>query len=438
MKIKYSLVFLIFVCGWVKMFSDSWMPATEFYSFSKSGKFVAHIIPGTKDEPAKLSVYGIVDETRQLQWSTVLSNHISPSGVEVSNDGKYVVTFDNWGGVGYGDNVVAFYTDSGLLKKYSLEELFPEPQAAKDDEKSDSTSLFRILDGYYGDKFSHSTSSRWWREGCYWFFDEASHWLVFWVQWDAKWIAWDLRDGELIPVSKKQTNAWSAAYREMILEGNQEEDVGKTEIIFLGILGMPEDQKWAEAHLADSNFHTYFSTSTSDEETTYTYISEASKRKVADRVLSTWGKVKGTRNQEKLAYSLLGSLEMEVRFPQAPKKGEGNLIVYLERVDMAEDSEKTLLPVHYLFADLESYYPYSYEKSEKVSLTEMINFEIQGITPGEYWIRVLWDRKAPFTNEDPPFQPSPGDVYSTKDFKVKVQPGFTLENVFMECLETKK
>ncbi len=44
----------------------------------------------------------------------------------VSNGGKYVVTFDNWHSVGYGDNVVAIYGPSGqLIRKMSLTDFMP-------------------------------------------------------------------------------------------------------------------------------------------------------------------------------------------------------------------------------------------------------------------------------------------------------------------------
>ena len=48
-------------------------------------------------------------------WKIQLDNEVSPVSAIVSNDGNYVITFDNWHGVGYGDNVVAIY--NGLTGK---------------------------------------------------------------------------------------------------------------------------------------------------------------------------------------------------------------------------------------------------------------------------------------------------------------------------------
>lgn len=46
----------------------------------------------------------------------------------VSEDGKYVVTFDNWHSMGYGLDVMVVYNEKGeLLKRYKLEDFSPFP-----------------------------------------------------------------------------------------------------------------------------------------------------------------------------------------------------------------------------------------------------------------------------------------------------------------------
>lgn len=60
-------------------------------------------------------------------WEQRLSNEVSPVAVLVSDRGKYVVTFDNWHSIGYGDNVVVIYGPSGqLIRKMSLTDFMPE------------------------------------------------------------------------------------------------------------------------------------------------------------------------------------------------------------------------------------------------------------------------------------------------------------------------
>jgi TonB family protein len=56
-----------------------------------------------------------------------LLNEVSPVGAIVSNNGDYVVTFDNWHSVGYGDDVIVIYRSNGaLVKKFGLEDLLTE------------------------------------------------------------------------------------------------------------------------------------------------------------------------------------------------------------------------------------------------------------------------------------------------------------------------
>jgi hypothetical protein len=46
----------------------------------------------------------------------------------VSNDGKYLVTFDNWYSIGYGVDVMAYYNRKGeLIKRYMLDHISPFP-----------------------------------------------------------------------------------------------------------------------------------------------------------------------------------------------------------------------------------------------------------------------------------------------------------------------
>lgn len=61
-------------------------------------------------------------------WKIQLDNEVSPVSALVSNDGNYVITFDNWHGVGYGDNVVAIYNGitGKLIEKLGLSDFLTE------------------------------------------------------------------------------------------------------------------------------------------------------------------------------------------------------------------------------------------------------------------------------------------------------------------------
>jgi hypothetical protein len=58
------------------------------------------------------------------KWPLV--NDVAPVDALVANDGKYLVTFDNWHRLGYGDDVVAIYDAHGrLIRKYALIDILP-------------------------------------------------------------------------------------------------------------------------------------------------------------------------------------------------------------------------------------------------------------------------------------------------------------------------
>jgi hypothetical protein len=129
---------------------------------------------------------GVADGSRNIIWSTHLSNEVSPLRALVSNDGRSVVTFDNWPFVGFGDNVVAIYGPSGQrVKKMALAE---------------------IASGSEISKMPRSVSSIYWGGAHY--IDEENHFLVLKVasNWsgsvddlpDYREVKVDLATGEIL------------------------------------------------------------------------------------------------------------------------------------------------------------------------------------------------------------------------------------------------
>jgi len=61
-------------------------------------------------------------------WNKKIVNPIMPVQVIVANDGKSMVTFDNWSSMGYGPEVMVIYDEFGeLVNKYQLEDISPFP-----------------------------------------------------------------------------------------------------------------------------------------------------------------------------------------------------------------------------------------------------------------------------------------------------------------------
>ncbi len=125
--------------NWSKVFSNDDNTKEEYFS---DGELLELIIG-----PAYLH-----------KWKVRLVNSYSPVSAIISNTGKYVVTFDNWHHVGYGDNVVVIYGAQGkLLFKYALEDI--------------------LTDKEIKNSVPHTVSSRWWHKGEHKLNHEGKHYI---------------------------------------------------------------------------------------------------------------------------------------------------------------------------------------------------------------------------------------------------------------------
>ncbi len=150
---RFILLILITLFFSVTAFADSWALPKKRTICSKNNKFCLKIIPknlksqlayfkdkvdGKENAGANKKVknnyckgiYYSRDENGKLhkKWKIKLVNEVSPVDVLISDDGKYVVTFDNWHSVGYGDDVVVIYeTSKGqVINKLGLSDFLTE------------------------------------------------------------------------------------------------------------------------------------------------------------------------------------------------------------------------------------------------------------------------------------------------------------------------
>jgi TonB family protein len=100
----------------------------KYFEDKVDGQDNAGALKGVKDNRAKGAFYSRRDDGGySRKWKFPLVNEVSPVSAVVSSNGDYVVTFDNWHSVGYGDDVVVIYRSNGeLIKKFGLEDLLTE------------------------------------------------------------------------------------------------------------------------------------------------------------------------------------------------------------------------------------------------------------------------------------------------------------------------
>lgn len=169
-SIRKKATFIILFVPMI-LFADFWMiPYPQEY-FSDDSTYSLIIIPRfveentlpildsllknkvRPDEPEDYEycigeLYKLTDRNDYMMVRRMqLVNVFSPTHALVSNDGCYVITFDEWSSVGYGDNVVVVYGPHGkLIKKYALEDIISQEE----------------IDGVV-----HSITSRFWSGGHY-------------------------------------------------------------------------------------------------------------------------------------------------------------------------------------------------------------------------------------------------------------------------------
>lgn len=237
MKKLAILITLIFLSGISSALADSWSPpeTKEYLSSNKRYKFrvIPRSISGPLEyfhdktkgkEPAGAAdpknpdfctgeLYEIKGKESTLRWKVKLVNDVSPVDAIVSDSGKYVVTFDNWHSMGYGDDVIVVYGEKGkLLYKYRLEDIL-------------SYSDIR-------DFVTSSVSSRWWHEGGH-YIDEEKELLVLITSAGKRVIT--LKDGNVQAGEAKKVDVKSEeAYKSLLARvKNYDESVDFKELRLL-------------------------------------------------------------------------------------------------------------------------------------------------------------------------------------------------------------
>lgn len=165
-KNSSAAVYLLLLVFWnPRGYADSWDPPSVQVVTSTSGKFRVVLTPrpissasdyflGDADPPGQDKLLplsrcelilqkkiGEFDPFWSDVWRKPCVNEASPVTVLVTDDGRRVITFDNWHSLGYGCDVIVIYDEKGSpLKRYRLNDIFPENLIEK--MNSSASSLF--------------------------------------------------------------------------------------------------------------------------------------------------------------------------------------------------------------------------------------------------------------------------------------------------------
>jgi len=407
--------------------ADSWYFPKERYrsSFSEDRKFAVYLIPPKKNTESLLEVVEIKDGEEVLRWKTSLKDQYLPLEVYVTNDGGNVVTYNQIGHAGYGERVLSFYGKDGLIKNHSMEEILHVS-------KADKNSALREL-------APQSISSRWWDRYSIKFFDANSRRLYFciWLGIFDQWVAWDATTGEQIAIDSKMVGRWKTKARVLAIKKIQEKAEGlppaqeEAPFVFLASLKRSEDRTLIEQLLCDSQFRT---TIRSSKGGILHYTQLSGLRSFAERLLAEWdGRTTGIESpfgDDRQIYYYLGVVDGVVKLPETPKIGDGTLWVLLVPEKVARTDWEKQTPIHRLAATFDKHLLGRH--SSKASTNFL--FSIEGITPGKYWLKAVWDKAEPRREDYAVIcQPQQGDYESLESAVITILAGKVVEEVFVDC-----
>ncbi|HEV8290838.1 MAG TPA: hypothetical protein VGP94_02905 [Tepidisphaeraceae bacterium] len=298
--------------------------------------------------------------------------------VVITDDGQYVITLDNHHSVGYGEDVVAIYARRGLIKKYSLEAVLAEVPRARD--------------GGFWNLFSHSVSSRWWRESSIKLIsgEGAEARFGIWLGWARRWFVWQLADGTMVKLNEDAARQWNIMGRHWALEQLEE---AQTERIGVG-RDLPAE-KVAPYHVqVTACRYIGYAKNQADRELLKRLLDndvpngnwDLELRRTADRSLAMVDGV-DLKLLEKESGGLyrLGTVKVDVRFPHGPGEDEGQIYLSIFSDTVKPDSWRQARPAFR-----------GGQRFTKPLATRPVAIDIPPLKPGRYWVKVVWDRTPPF------------------------------------------
>ena len=417
MKRILILLFVIAISEKVAC-ADSWARPVEQLYFSENKQYVAQVTPVKDDNPATLKVFLVRGQEGWISWHCNLGNEGAPQDVFVTDDGKYVVTVnENSSRVhgGMGDYVLAFYNRRGLIKNYSLEQILHYP------DRIDQKEFRRLA--------SRSVSGRSWVSRPM-FIDSHDDGLYFclWLFFGDRWLAWEISTGEEVEISDDMIERWNEKGRIWARNHGIGSKYYYSAVQFLGRFKKQQDREIIESFLADTDFRTWYE---EKNKKFIRYYCWSAKRSLAESVLAEWdGEPVKDSSVTGQKYNYLGVVDGTIKLPRPPEAGDHYLCIYLIPGSTAPDKWYEKVPAHRLTA---RFGKFSFHNRQWPGSN--IPFLIQGVTPGDYRVKAVWDIAEPFCFGDKYIKgpPQEGDYVSVESSVITVDAGKPVKNVRVDC-----
>ena len=407
--------------------ADTWGPPSDFDAYSAGSNYMVRITPKTRWSNPKAQVFRINDSKKVRLWQTKLSNDVAPLRAFLSEDGEHLVTTDNWGAAGYGEDTVAIYGRKGLKAKYSLEDFAPA--------KTHFGEL-RGKPGSYGTRVQKSTSSIRWHSLCLKGFLTVgtNRYFSVWLDWDDRWVAWRLTNGSLAEMTPALANGLTASARVLATQQMGDNRSFSEAMVFLSRQRRKEDAPLFQRWLRDTA-HT--GSGAGGEGIFWHSHTRALAEDCLDYLEKGVTRLNGdVRTTEPETYSRLGILKLKIRFPEPPNTQNAMTRIYLVPEEVGLNRWNQTAPEHVLAADLRGWRRSDMSKTgfPPIDWGHEVNFTFYGVTPGPYRIKAIWDKAAPITPRDQALvQPGKGDFESLASPLVTVRAGKTTEAGLVEC-----
>jgi hypothetical protein len=372
--------FFLLLCLSSPVIADRWMMARSFETASSNRSFVARVSlerpPGAKGPT--LELFSVKENgSRTQEWQADLSNRGVPFEVLVTDDGRHVVTLDNHARVGYGDDVVAIYAKTGLIRKYSLEQIAGDALKPRFGKSLRSVNIFN---------YPHSAGSRWWRNNSIMAVDGAGDGarLAIWLAWAQRWYVWKLADGSIEELNDDALKKWddfgwdwaqttlagkrvdgrARQPQRGLVSGDDEDKV--TACRYLGYTKKPVDRKLLEKLLENKEKNRW---------------GDNELRKYATWSLALLdGFDPDLLEEERDGFTRMGMGKVTVRFPEK-LTGSGTIYCYVFPESVKADGWREAESVGGMTLTFHS------DLNERT-----IDFDIEPVKGGRYWTKVVWMR----------------------------------------------